>query len=263
LETKLKNEIRVMTSNIRFDNPKDGIHQWKNRKEVLREMIEDFSPDLLSTQEGYRPQIESLDECLPHLNLVSSHREWIKDRMYPSLFFNPKTVEKGLSGDFWLSETPFEPGSKSFKSAFPRLCTWASLKIKSGQHCFLAANCHLDHVLSETREGQIKVLLEEIKKIKKEGEGLILMGDFNDHPQSKVRHIIKEIFPNLYDPWPLLNLDEEPTHHSFNGPCKEGSRIDWILVDKRYKAINIFLDKRQIKGIFPSDHFPLKANILF
>jgi len=259
----LKHQLKVVSSNIRFDNPKDGDHRWGNRKDILKECIEDFSPDLLSTQEGYRPQLESLNECLPHLSLISSHRDWIKERMYPSLFYNEKTLEVESSGDIWLSETPNVPGSKSFKSAFPRLCSWASLKFKSNQKRLFLANCHLDHILRETRTEQVRVLAEEIEKIRTKNEALILTGDFNDDPTSSVRKIIEGLCPVLYDPWCKLGLAEESSHHSFNGTNPEGSRIDWIMVDERLNAAEIFLDKREKNGIYPSDHFPLKAKFLF
>ena len=259
----MKHQLKVVSSNIRFDNPKDGNHRWENRKDILKECIEEFSPDILSTQEGYRPQLESLNECLPNLSLISSHRDWIKERMYPSLFYNAKTLDVEASGDFWLSETPTVPGSKSFKSAFPRLCSWASLKMKSNQKRLFLANCHLDHILRETREGQVRVFVEEIEKIRTKKEALILTGDFNDDPKSSVRKVIENLCPGLYDPWNKLGGAEESSHHGFNGENPKGSRIDWIMVDEKLNATEIFFDKMQRDGIYPSDHFPLKATFLF
>ena len=77
--------------------------------------------------------------------------------MYPSLFVRSEQMSVKKSGDIWLSETPLIAGSKSFKSAFPRLCTWASVMWfqvegdKSKGEPLFIVNCHLDHVLEETR----------------------------------------------------------------------------------------------------------------
>jgi endonuclease/exonuclease/phosphatase family metal-dependent hydrolase len=60
-----------------------------------------------------------------------------------------------------------------------------------------------------------------------------------------------------------LGEAEESSHHSFNGENPKGSRIDWIMVDEKLNATEIFFDKVRRDGIYPSDHFPLKATFLF
>ncbi len=261
----MKKKLKLISSNIRFDNENDGDHIWDNRKYILRDSIQSFDPHILGTQEGRRPQLSSLDSLLDDQDIVDSHRAWIKERMYPSLFLNSKDLIIKKSGDIWLSETPSVPGSKSFDSAFPRLCSWASVlwpqsSGNEGVPLFIV-NCHLDHVLEKTRNLQVEVLCKEVFKIRDEEEHLIIMGDFNSHPESEVRKVLLTFFPCLYDPWKSLGLEEEASHHKFGKERDAGSRIDWIMVDKRFEAEEIYLDKIQKEGLFPSDHYPLKCTL--
>lgn len=248
-------KIKVATSNIRFANPKDGIHDWPNRREVLAHFLNDFGPDLLATQEGREGQIRDLHTILNNLEMVD--RSWITERMYPTLFYNPKKLELLDSGDIWLSETPNIPGSKSFDSAFPRLCTWAKFKIIESHFTFFKLNCHLDHIRKKTRFSQINVLIDEFQKINSENLPFIFSGDFNESPFETVREAINGRLGGIVDPWSLLNLEECPTHHNFGGDLQSGNRIDWILYKGPFQANKLELKKGHIEGIYPSDHHPL------
>ncbi len=255
-------EYRIISSNIRFDNPSDGDHQWKYRKNILAEIINDFKPHLLGTQEGWKPQIYDFLHSL-NLKLADNHREWILERMYPCIFYNPEEIEVIESGDIWLSETPEVPASISFNSAFPRLCTWIKGIFKKSQTPFIYVNTHLDHSNEEPRREQIKVLMSEIEKVNSENHPLILSGDFNESPSCDVRKEISERWPSLQDPWFKHKGEEEDSHHKFGIPRNNGSRIDWILLDKKFNATKIKLDKSSKDGIFPSDHYPVKVTFDF
>lgn len=246
----------VITSNIRFSTTDDGPHRWENRRELLAKILLSHRPAVVATQEGREPQLRELADLLSPLQLIAKDRPWITERMYPCIFIDPAQVKVLQNGDFWLSETPQIPGSVSFESAFPRLCTWARLQLKG--RSWLVASTHLDHVLSETRNKQAHVLVTELKKLLQPNETLMLMGDFNDDPSSQARQIILSAFPQLMDPW---SLPEESSHHPFSGECVTGSRIDWILLDRTTKVESIFLDKAHDQGQWPSDHFPVVCKI--
>jgi endonuclease/exonuclease/phosphatase family metal-dependent hydrolase len=252
-------QIKVMSSNIRYDNPADGDRSWSPRKPVLLERIHEFEPTFLGTQEGREPQIRDLATSLTHLTIVDQHRSWIEERMYPTLFFDPRYVEYIDSGDIWLSQTPEVAGSKSFESAFPRLVTWMRARLKNHPKDFIVANVHLDHLQAQTRAKQAEVLIEQLKKLHHEEQAFILMGDFNESPNDEVRLLLQDHLPELYDPWFILDKHEEYSHHDLKGKCEDGERIDWILVNRLFSPFDIYLDKKEKEGIYPSDHFPVKA----
>ncbi len=252
--------MKIISSNIRFENPMDGENSWEKRRFLLQEIYLDFGTQILGTQEGRKPQIQNLAGLLPHLKLIDGHRDWISERMYPSLFFDPNLFSLLDSGDLWLSETPHIAGSSSFNSAFPRLCTWAIFRDQKLRE-FFVINTHLDHVLPETRERQIQVLLDELKE-KIHSLPTILMGDFNEDPFCGVRKKIHTFCDRLHDPWLVLKKNEEPSYHQFKGSSHSGARIDWMLLSSELKVKNIMLDTRVQDSIFPSDHYPLKAEII-
>ena len=253
--------LKIITSNIRFANSSDGTHDWSVRLPLLVEIYENYGADILGTQEGRQGQINELAEKLPSLKLTTSHRHWIDVRMYPCLYFNEQTILVHKSGDIWLSNTPDVAGSSSFKSAFPRLCTWAEITIKDSGLKLMVINTHLDHILSETREKQIQVLISEIKKINK--LPIIIMGDFNESPMTAINENLLHAF-DLKDPWIEKNYPEEASHHAFLGEkSPKGDRIDWILIPKNFLCSDLKLEKKSFEnGIYPSDHYPLLATVI-
>lgn len=246
----------VISSNIRFSTTDDGAHRWENRCRLLARILLSHRPVIVATQEGREPQLRELAQLLSPLRLVADGRPWIAERMYPCIFVDPSSVEVYENGDFWLSETPLTPGSVSFESAFPRLCSWAHVGMR-GQK-FLVASTHLDHVLDETRNKQAAVLVEQLRRLLLPGEKILLMGDFNDEPTSKTRSIIQRGLPELSDPW---KKSEESSHHPFSGTCPAGARIDWILLSSAIEVEDIFLEKSNEQGQWPSDHFPVVCKI--
>ena len=253
-------ELKLITSNIRFSNPSDGDHDWPFRLPLLVDLFKNFGPDILATQEGRIAQLKELDEKLLDLILIDSHRDWIDERMYPCLFINPQTIYLERSGDIWLSETPNVAGSKSFDSAFPRLCTWAEVTLIASGKKLMIVNTHLDHILSSTRIKQIEVLISEIKKINE--RELIILGDFNESPLTSVQANLIEEF-KLKDPWIEKKYAEETSHHGFEGlKALTGDRIDWILIPKNFECTQFVMDKHSVGGVYPSDHYPMLATVV-
>ena len=248
-------KLSVVSSNIRYDVPDDDKFRWENRRDFLASTLLDAEPDLVATQEGKRPQLRDISAVLSGLVCVDMHRSWLETLMYPCLFYNPIRLTLQESGDIWLSRSPTVAGSSSFGSLFPRLCTWA--RFDEG---LLAINVHLDNSSSETRLQQSRVLVEQIALLRRDHESVLLMGDFNESPQGAVRTQLSELLPDLVDPWQQLGQPEEASHHSFDEPIDYGSRIDWMLVSDALKVQSIFMDRaRSEQGIYPSDHYPLKA----
>ncbi len=251
--------IKIITCNIRFDNPHDKGQLWSVRKYILAQIIHEESPLILATQEGREPQLRELSEILPHYNLIDNHRSWIPERMYPCFFVrNNLKLEILKSYDIWLSETPHLAGSSSFNSEFPRLATFMIMKIK-GQEV-LIINTHLDHKCETTRSKQMEVLISQIKR--EASLPIVLCGDFNSPPDGEVRAILnKEL--NLIDPWITLNKEEKSSYHHFDPLNTEGKRIDWILHSPDFKCNQIYFSNKQKDNTFPSDHYPVIAKLDF
>jgi endonuclease/exonuclease/phosphatase family metal-dependent hydrolase len=254
-------DLCLISCNIRFDNPADGQNSWQHRRDFLSQTLLKHKPSIIATQEGRVHQLNQLKSSLKNFEIAEQHRSWIGERMYPTIFLKQDEFEYLGSGDMWLSETPDIAGSHSFESAFPRLMTWSKVQIKGKEQNLFIVNTHLDHIKPETRLSQSKVLVEAIKRIWDGQSSLVIMGDFNDSPDSSVREIIVNAFPFLQDAWKIFNSKEESSHHAFKGETQNGSRIDWILVDNKLTIESCMMDKSTLNGAYPTDHYPIICHI--
>jgi endonuclease/exonuclease/phosphatase family metal-dependent hydrolase len=254
--------IKVISTNIRFENPADNTNNWPFRKDFWAKIIMSKTPDIISTQEGRKPQLMDAEKSLENYSHTYKNRSWIEERMYPCIFVSEawKVID---SGDRWLSETPDVPASSSFGSMFPRLMTYAHIKNKKSDIEIMVVNCHLDHMNSSTRDSQSKVLLNQIKKLNPTMVPTILTGDFNESPFESVRKNINDSKIVPIDPWFDLHLEEEGTHHKFTGDNHETKRIDWILSSEELSPLKAKILKHNDLGKYPSDHFPIFAHFKF
>ena len=261
-----KARFKVMTFNLRFDNPEDGPFQWRFRKERVFELIRSERPGLLATQEGMNHQLDDLIRNLP------DYRASLKNRLYdpnpriqrPTIFYDRDLFLLKDGGEFWLSETPDLHLSKSWGSAFPRLFTYAFLEHRRSSATFWFCGTHFDHVSEPARVNSARMVIEWVKRKRRP---VILAGDFNDTPDSEVYKILTEGPSGLKDTWKLekkCDVDEISTFHGFTGR-PVGGRIDWILTVQGIDCVDArILDAETVKGdVYPTDHYPYLADVNF
>ena len=97
------------------------------------------------------------------------------------------------------------------------------------------------------------------------GKPLIVMGDFNCGPGSPPYNVLTEDRGNLaelHDTHVALDHAETGagTFNAFRGK-RTGRRIDWILFNRRFRALQSDIDRRDFSGRYPSDHFPVTATL--
>ena len=155
---------------------------------------------------------------------------------------------------FWLSKSPDKVGSQLWYSLYPRICTTAVVELKSGEKVRVY-NTHLDCFLPQARDFGLKKLGQFIEKNRKEEKlPIIIMGDFNATPNSKIIKkfaAVQEVKKELYS---------KSTMSSFKGKEK-GLHIDYIFVSEDLEIIDVDIVKDNINGKYPSDHYPLIADI--
>jgi endonuclease/exonuclease/phosphatase family metal-dependent hydrolase len=257
----MKKQMRVMTFNLRFENDRDGKNAWVYRRDLVVEIIHRYCPDILGTQEGKWSQLTYLCEHLPEYEAWLPGRTPDKISQSPTLFFKKDRCQVKEGGDFWLSKTPDVHLSKSWDSAFPRMISYAGICDKHKNVMIVAAVTHLDHIGIVARYEQAKIFADWVTR---QTVPVILMGDFNDDPSSNVHKVLTVPETNLQDTWKVMNFREDAdsyTHHGFNG-IPQLSRMDWILVDSRYKVNNARIIHDQFNDQYPSDHFPYMAEIM-
>lgn len=246
--------MRVMTFNIRFDNPQDGPNRWPFRQELVRAVILAYQPDLLAVQEVTYRQLLYLQDNLPGYAAFISHRQVDPSCQYPTIFYRTESMEAGPGAEFWLSETPEVHCSKSWDSAFPRMVTYGLFRERHRELWFYFANTHLDHVSARAREEGAKMLRDLGQRL---GKPMVLAGDFNEAPAARVHQILTGSESPFYDSWPAAGRPEEgvSTQHPFDGSFA-GGRIDWILLTPPFRVREAAIITDHYNGRYPSDHFP-------
>lgn len=253
--------VRVITYNIRFNNPADGVNAWPNRSEQVAALLDFHDADIFGLQEALIGQIEDLQAQLPKMKWVGVGRDdGKKAGEYSPLFYDAEKYQALKQGWFWLSQTPEKPGL-GWDAACNRVCTWILLQTVKSDKKFLVFNTHFDHLGVQARNESAKLILRKIKELNPEKLPVILTGDFNLTPeQTPISLIMQElkdsrsISKNLpYGPSGTFNGFE------FTSPLKD--RIDYIFVSKqievkRYAVLSDSKDQR-----YPSDHLPVLVSL--
>lgn len=231
-----------------------------NRMGLVVRTIRNEEPELFGVQEAHYMWMKVLISAFPDYAYVGVGRENGKRKgEFSAVFYKKKLFSKLDSGSFWLSETPEKAGSLGWDAACIRVCSWAKLKEKSTGKEFMFMDTHLDHVGKVAMQKGAELIATKAAEI---GEGLpaVLTGDFNITPDSVPCKAIKDSgFVDTRDI--AAKTDMSNTFHAFNSGSEGISIIDYVFVkgDISVKTFRVIKDK--INGHFPSDHFPVVADI--
>jgi endonuclease/exonuclease/phosphatase family metal-dependent hydrolase len=253
----------VMSFNIRLNNPGDGINSWDNRKEIVTNLIEEHSPDLLGMQEVRGEQLSYLDEHLTEYNSYSQPRTEDPNDEASPIFFKKDKFELINSDTFWLSETPDKP-SKGWDAAFNRIVTWCKLKDRETGKTFFYFNTHFDHIGEQARLESVKLLKKKVKEITG-SDDYIITGDFNSDPSSKYYNELISLDTSSALLMDVSQFSEETkkqikgTFNSFDSSKDATGPIDYIFVKPTTSVESFEVIDTLYNGRFPSDHFPVKA----
>lgn len=255
--------MRVMTFNLRCDFILDFNNRWDKRKHIVFQTMKKYKLDIIGVQEVTGKMYYDLLVNMDDYNIVGLPRS--KRRFIER---NDILVSKEYTiidcKTFWLSEEPDKIGSSKWYSLFPRICTTCIVETKAGER-IRVCNSHLDCLLPQARAYGLRKLTEVIEAEQlKDDLPLIIMGDFNAKPNSKViknfsngkinnkRCIaVQEVNRNLY---------KSSTMSNFKGKEK-GMHIDYIFVTDDIDIVKAEIIKDTIEGKYPSDHYPIVAEI--
>jgi len=260
--------LKVMTFNIRYNNPADSIYSWDNRKDMVADVIKSYKPDIIGIQEALKDQVRDLKNMLKDYSWFGVGRDDGKDSgEFTVIFYKKDRIDKQSGSTFWLSETPDIPGSRSWNAACNRIVTWVKFLDKpSGTQMYLY-NTHFDHASEQARENSAQLLLGKIEQISGI-DPVIVTGDFNATENSKTYDIItnSQSAGSLKDTRKFnLRIPPEPSFSFIGFPYQpeKGNLVDFIfLKNDRYfkvKKYQIITDNK--KGKYPSDHLPVLVEI--
>lgn len=252
----------IATYNIKYDNPKDTVNAWNPRKKVIADLLRFNEVDIIGIQEGLSYQVEDLDSLLPdHAAIGVGRDDGAKKGEYSALLYNKNIFEVLDSNTFWLSPTPEVP-SMGWDAAFPRICTWAALKVKKSNDIVFVFNTHFDHIGQNARKNSALLILKKIKEIA-ENNPVILMGDFNVKPTTEVYQLLQK---NLLDAFTITttpHFGPKATFNNFDFFKVPEQRIDFIFVNSFFTVLKHGILNNHYGLKYPSDHFPVITEVRF
>jgi len=251
--------LKVMTYNIRYDNPGDGGNAWSNRKHHVIELLNRSQPDILGVQEALFNQLEDLVRNLDGYAYVGVGRDDGKRKgEYSAILYRKDEFEVRDHNTFWLSETPDKPGSKSWDAAITRVATWARLYSKMAQTEIVVINTHFDHIGKEARIRSAELIRKKIPEIAGDLP-VLLTGDLNFKRQEPPYQALMRT-----GGYPLIDAapDDPPgTFCGFEVGKIECVPIDYIFYSSHWRLIDYNVLKVSNMRYYPSDHLPVLANI--
>src|SRR5690349_15305903 len=92
--TAAAQQLDVMTYNIRFDNPGDGINQWSSRKEKVFKLIKKYDPDIFGVQEALHHQLTDIQKSCKNYKFIGVGRDDGKEKgEYSAIFYKPSRFD--------------------------------------------------------------------------------------------------------------------------------------------------------------------------
>lgn len=255
---------RVMTYNLRYasDTPPNS---WPERRPLVKNVISQAAPDIIGTQEGVYRQLQDLAADLPDYHWIGLGREGGSRGEFMAIFYRHARFVPVAFDHFWLSDTPEVIGSITWGHTVRRMLTWVRLRDKVTGREFLVWNTHLDHQVEEARRKGAALIRDRLAK-SDPGVPLVLTGDFNCPAAGCVAYETLTREAGLADTWLLAKRRENDGFNTFNGfkaAGKDGIRIDWILARGPVAVSRAAILTDSENGRFPSDHFPVVADVRF
>lgn len=251
-------QINVMSFNIRYNTPNDGINAWPNRIEMVNGLFNFYEPGIFGLQEALYGQIQDIQKGLPDYKWFGVGRDdGDKAGEFIPIFYNTKKFILIESGHFWLSENCEKPGL-GWDAACNRITTWGKFQSKVTGKQFFVFNTHFDHMGVEARKNSAKLIHDKVNEFTAHsGMPVILTGDFNLTPETEPIAMIKKYLSDSRE------ISEEAPYGpigTYNGfkPGSEGqNRIDYIFVNDKVKVLKYAVISDTNENRSPSDHLPV------
>jgi len=255
-------DLKLMTYNIKYDNKKDTVNNWNDRKESLASLIRHYQPSFIGTQEALHHQVTYIDNALSNFSYIGVGRDDGEQKgEYTSIHFD-STKHKVLdSNTFWLSKTP-EKVSVGWDAALERICTYGLFENLKTKERFYVFNTHFDHIGKKAREKSANLILKKINNINEENLPVVLMGDFNLMPDEKPIQQVKSKMKDGKDLTEQPFYGPEGTFNGFDWNMKLDRRIDYIFVKKFKVKSYIHIDDRKENNKHISDHLPVLITLM-
>lgn len=264
-----RNAVRVMSFNIRYDEPRDGVNAWANRKTKVADVIRFHKADLVGVQEALIGQLQDLEKSLPDFAWCGVGRaDGKNDGEFSAILYRKSRFRLVETKTFWLSETPEKVGSKGWDANFPRIVTWAKFFDKQTKKTFFHFNTHFDHIGKVARTQSSKLLIAKTREISGKYP-FVVTGDFNAEESTDVYKILTGKTESgrykLLDARYLSRNGHFGGTSTFSGfkELEPNRKIDYVFVKDGVDVYEHGVLSDRWDGLWASDHLPVLAEIVF
>jgi endonuclease/exonuclease/phosphatase family metal-dependent hydrolase len=257
--------VRLMSYNMRYDNPDDGENRWVIRRDILTGLLQFHAPDFIGAQELLQPQLDYLLSKLPVYGYIGVARtDGRQEGEYACILYNKERFIMKEQHTFWLSPHPDSIGSRGWDAALERICTYGVFEDRKTRQRFRVFNTHFDHKGAEARLNSAHLIWEKMSQLnKKESLPYFLLGDFNSRPdEAPAQYLTERLQYARAAGAPVYGPQETFNDFEFSEPLKVC--IDYIFTSRDprilVKKFATLTDSYNRK--YPSDHLPVVADIL-
>lgn len=256
--------LRAMTFNLLVNHPSSTL-PWPGRRSAVAGCIREAAPDIIGTQEGLFTQVQDVASACAEYDWLGIGRDGGSRGEYMAIFYRRARLELLEYNHFWLSDTPEVMGSTTWGNRNIRMVTWGKFRDRHSNREFYFWNTHLDHEIQEAREKGAALVAQRVSELRT-NLPVILVGDFNAIARENRAHEILTTDGRFTDTWFTAARRLGPdyaTFHGFRPPVLNGGHIDWILTQGPIRALETAVITFREKDQYPSDHFPVLANLVF
>ena len=267
--------IMIMSANIRrqekifnFKREDMGSHRWYKRAEPYLQNIAAVQPDILGAQEVQPGQYEFLIEHLRGYAGVVTYRDNMGDRSESCpIFYSTKRFDLLDSGTFWLSDTP-DKMSKFEDSDAIRIATFVKLRDKANGMVIAVFNSHPDWSGVNARIKQLAVVAQKAKEI--DADKVVVLGDLNSDRTlpggnqglaSLEVDFLKD--SKAFDTIVENQYGDGATYNGYGFDPEAPMALDYIFLPTTTNVIKVGRVDKRYNGVYPSDHYPIYAKVIF
>lgn len=249
-------KIKIISYNIRYNNPNDGKDIWENRKSAIVNFVLEQNPDFLGLQEVTQDQLLYLSSKFSNYNYLGVGRDDGKSKgEYSPIYYNKFNYNLILSNTFWLSETP-KNISVGWDASMERICTYGLFTHNESGIKVWVFNTHFDHIGEIAREKSVDLILSKIKELTQNKDRVIITGDFNlmddSKPIKKLQKSFNDVNINM-----IRNNKLFGTFNDFVINSISEKRIDYIFQKNLILINSTHGHIKTNNGRWASDHHPV------
>lgn len=263
----MPSRIRVMSYNVRYDNPSDDRYVWRRRRDEVANVIRFHRPDLVGLQEALHDQLRDLRERLPDYEWLQAGRadsETENAGEYAAIGYDAARFNLEGEWTLWLSETR-DPGTTGWDAMLPRLVRYVKLREYETGIGFYFFNTHFDHAGERARVESADLLHSRIDEVPPDTP-VVVTGDFNARATDPAYERLtgEDDRRRLFDTHVAAN-------HGHHGPETSVTDFTSLVPDRKIDHVFVTGDVEVLlhgtcsdtygDGLYPSDHLPVVVDL--